>query len=426
MEGKKLLISKPKLIKKIGILIAFIIISIVSETFYRHPLFNYSLSFIENWQNSVSSSTITFFKAVAYLSSEYFIVIHIVWIYFISPLTVSFAYTFGMIFTFYMFNIMKIWYGAERPFWIKPYIGQTCDGGFGNPSGHSLCSVYVYLAINRMVINCKYIKDYILLKIASSSLFVLIILLILLSRIILGVHSINQILHGALLGIAVFYVIYFIIELDNYSVNEFKRIFTNWRYVISITVFYVLCLIIVILSFYLIPNIIPPELMTNLELACPNLKQYRKVNNDALYGSYVIFISVGCYYGLVFLWYINRKTLPIEKDNDIINWSLRWTNIIGYCKTIIINGLCSLLALLYLIPIYEGNYAFGFFLKVGIPAGLTMFLEYGLAIFLSLKYTERIKFHIVTEANVNDNSNQTLVTPSPSISSSSAILNTIT
>lgn len=173
MESIQPLTSKPKLIQ-IGIMIAFIIISIVAEIFYRDPLFEYSLEFIEDWQNLVISSTIIFFKVISFLGSEYFIAIHIAWIYIIMPLTFSFTYTSGMI-TFYMFNLMKLWYGAERPFWYNFVIAKACDVGFGNPSGHALSSIFIYLVINKLIINCKHIKDFIIIKVISNAMFLLVI-----------------------------------------------------------------------------------------------------------------------------------------------------------------------------------------------------------------------------------------------------------
>ena len=59
----------------------------------------------------------------------------------------SFAFFSGAIKCIYLVNLLKIIYGNERPFWIeRDLIKYNCDGGYGNPSGHSLMSSYIYLS----------------------------------------------------------------------------------------------------------------------------------------------------------------------------------------------------------------------------------------------------------------------------------------
>ena len=69
---------------------------------------------------------------------------------------------------------MKIWYASLRPYWEKSslYMG-VCDGGFGNPSGHTFISFFGYLMFLSYVLRNKYIKDKIIIKIILIIIFVI-------------------------------------------------------------------------------------------------------------------------------------------------------------------------------------------------------------------------------------------------------------
>ena len=93
-----------------------------------------------------------------------------------------------------------------RPFWesdkIKAY---TCSTAFGDPSFHSFESgyftTYIYFAF---VFPVFYNKNGLINKImlVSSGLFLLLAnITMLLSRLYLGAHAINQVLFGTLIGI---------------------------------------------------------------------------------------------------------------------------------------------------------------------------------------------------------------------------------
>ena len=61
---------------------------------------------------------------------------------------------------------MKIIYGNSRPFIDNHNLFKgLCDGGFGNPSGHSLVSAFIYLTLFHYLIKLKYINENKLLKI---------------------------------------------------------------------------------------------------------------------------------------------------------------------------------------------------------------------------------------------------------------------
>ena len=92
--------------------------------------------------------------------------------------------------------ILKNVFAIERPN-INPLINP---GGFGYPSGHSLNALIFFAALSILI--WRY-SDNILLKKAFTIFAVIAILLVGLSRIYLGVHTVTDILGGFLAGGAI-------------------------------------------------------------------------------------------------------------------------------------------------------------------------------------------------------------------------------
>ena len=131
---------------------------------------------------------------------------------------------------------LKSIYANSRPYWdiYNEKMGNSdysskpteCDGGFGNPSGHSLMSTSFlnlwYLFINSNFYRTKLWKKS--LKYGSLLLVIICIFSVTFSRIYRQIHSINQIMFGTLLGIAVFLTFCYVIEFDKIESNDFFRI----------------------------------------------------------------------------------------------------------------------------------------------------------------------------------------------------------
>lgn len=111
-------------------------------------------------------------------------------------------------------GITKMAYKQQRPFWVDPTLHQkgACDSEFGNPSGHSLIAAAMAVTIaldiaHHSVNSCK-----ILWNLLIWTLAVAYFLLMGFSRVLLGVHSLNQILYGWCLGIWVAFFCFFILH----------------------------------------------------------------------------------------------------------------------------------------------------------------------------------------------------------------------
>ena len=101
-------------------------------------------------------------------------------------------------------NISKLFYHEPRPFWVSPQIeAMTCSTQYGNPSGHSLfamgTALTIWLDYNATVTNtCFWGRWYTRLALLIAALTFGVTIGY--SRVVLGVHSWNQLLFGWQLG----------------------------------------------------------------------------------------------------------------------------------------------------------------------------------------------------------------------------------
>ena len=115
----------------------------------------------------------------------------------------------GMGTVLYLDNELKSIYAEKRPYWVTDDINSThCMLGFGNPSGHMLNTTYFWLTLYlhcyhevgvkaaRMSVFCT---AYII-KMAATCIGISLIIFMAFSRVYLGVHSINEVIFGTILG----------------------------------------------------------------------------------------------------------------------------------------------------------------------------------------------------------------------------------
>ena len=110
----------------------------------------------------------------------------------------------------YLITLLKEFYLDPRPFWTHPKVkslGMYCPGEYGNTSGHSwFATVFSFLIFLKYFPRVR--KFYALGSVS------LIIFLVALSRMYLGAHSLNQVMLGVSLGMAM-NVLYYICGLDD-------------------------------------------------------------------------------------------------------------------------------------------------------------------------------------------------------------------
>lgn len=99
-------------------------------------------------------------------------------------------------------DLLKLFYHDPRPcVSFNEVISRKCEPDYGNPSGHSMvipaCIILPPYIIDKSFYMVKCLKHLLLFIIEVALIF-----FILLSRIILGMHSINQVVLGCAYGLA--------------------------------------------------------------------------------------------------------------------------------------------------------------------------------------------------------------------------------
>ena len=448
-------------IKSNLIIIILSIITIISEIIYREALFEFSLDFEEDWQENSPKQIINFFKFITKIGGEYLMPIPILFIFCFFSLIESSVYIFGFIFVLHFHSMMKIWYGSIRPFWKnKDLFQEVCDGGFGNPSGHSISNTYLYLMLFVYLSQTKLLyKRYIIQTILFLLLLVWIILIIL-SRLILGIHSINQVIYGSTLGLTIVLLISVVFKLQQMPVIYYKKLFKKKIYIIIIYSLILFLSIFSIISNFAFDNkskIKKYEKVLNEK--CQDLPEYRKFNLDGLFGSFIIFSLLGMYSGQIVFWYLidnnykshkKRKKIksknldhnnssvnediigdteeeeengPNNSDNDDIddtdnennrridelinNWNENRVLLFSSCgrviKIIFVIILCCIPLLLLILFPHNNNMVVVFIFKFGIPFFSLTFLLYGFGFYHIINISCGPRKILLKQINKEDN-----------------------
>jgi membrane-associated phospholipid phosphatase len=374
--------SKWKLIKLL-ILVIYLALLIGLEQVFRSPMFESSLTFELDWQKSSPGSQ-SFWIFCSELGTGPVLIPMLAITYLFFPLNKAYSYLTVMIYGYYLDNIMKLWYGNPRPFWLNPELFKACNGGFGNPSGHSFSSASAYFAFFHIVTDFDWFKKRlvgVITRVLLGILTFVIVVLIVLSRLYLGAHSTNQILYGGLLGLGLYYFVFFVMEWSSQTPEEFSQFFTQKKITIIFIIKYILLNLACFLSYGLIDNgegIYSPT----LDALCPDHNPYRKFNPDAVFGMLSLFGIIGGHFGLVFLFHLTEKSYT-GKVNAVVYWYK------GTCKSHILRiMLCILFGLpLILIFIISGKSSLVmiFVFKVSVPYLVALFGLFGPAVFFSIK-----------------------------------------
>ena len=424
---------------KLNIIIIIIsIILFIIEFFYRDPLFKYSLDFEKNWQENATKETITTFKIFTKIGGEYLMAVPVIIVLWFFTLIKSYVYLMGFILCLQFHSMMKIWYGNKRPFWQDPSLYKgICDGGFGNPSGHSITTSFLYLSLFFYYTQAKVTRDKYKILIIILLFCLFWIVMILLSRIILGMHSVNQIIYGTSLGLIISSFIFIVFKIHQLPVSIYKKFFREKKYKYIILSILCVFIIITISNVFIFNKGFDYDKYNDIldKLCEKKVPKYRRFNLDGLFGSITILALLGMYLGQIVFWYLienkykfnevnymnNIKQIQemnindikfsndiknskneiinknkIETDNlsqdsfdDLINhWN---TNRIYICdfknilKLIAVLIICLLPAILFIAIKNDSDIIIIFIFKLGIPMLLVPFLIYSFGFYFLIK-----------------------------------------
>lgn len=268
---------------------------LISESLYREPLFEWSLSIQESIHHAPTTAKLV--NLYSYLGTiRTYIPIYIA-LFLTLDLPRSGAFLTLLGFGTWLTNFLKGIYANPRPVWIDPKLEVLhCDGGFGNPSGHAISSVSILLSLWHLLCSTQAVRTRGWLRWSLLLGFLCVMASLLWSRIYLNVHSFNQVLFGGLLGFLVFWTVHMVLQLDKLSVRDFTMIFFDRVKTTVALVIMAACFLMSVLSF--IANENDKALEQDIRALCVNIKDYRIMQNDSFYQSMAIFSVVGGFLGL--------------------------------------------------------------------------------------------------------------------------------
>ena len=295
-------------------------ILLISERMYRKQSFDYSVKVIESIhkENKKDSTLFSFATFISDLLTENTVIVLSVLIFSFFNIKKSVYFIFIAINQEVFNDFLKIIYQSPRPLWMSESIHSLyCEKGYGNPSGHAMGSTIIALALYEVVVGQnRLFKNKNLWKMGFFIFTLLLILFISVSRVILGVHSINQIVYGVLLGFFFYFVFTYYVFNNNlnrigkeedynffdvllYTSNDRKdkTTYTGLFIFTGITLaFNITCVIL----FLTLRN---PEKDANYILKidehCPNLNKPQRLLPKCLLHTFLTFSLLGMYLGLV-------------------------------------------------------------------------------------------------------------------------------
>ena len=403
--------TKEIIIKSIFIIL-FIIATYVAEIFYRDPLYDNSIEIAKTLQGKLPF-LITPLKIYSTLGILDFLWVFIIFLFF--PINYCFTFFLNVAVSVHICNYMKLLYGQGRPFLINGTgkdILKACEAGYGNPSGHSFQSTSNFLALAQIII------DFFKLKMKSSIfIYIVVAILILLinfSKVILGVHSINQIIFGDTLGFCIYFIFFQIIKPYKIDIDNFLGKFLNIRYhIINAILFIVVLTYILMGAIYLEREEENSVLKTRLELYC-GVNENQMLTRNSIIKSFYIMSYFGMICGLTAFTIIlkNRYNYNFNAANYYYrNIDMKWYKKYGIRFLIVL--LCFIpYPITFLRPKYINKYLVYVFCSA-LPMFLFGFFLFGLSFLANilLKVANKEIYSIkssntLTEYNINLNLNE--------------------
>jgi membrane-associated phospholipid phosphatase len=196
--------------KKWLVFAASIALCMLLELAYRKPLWEQTLTDVPNMQKKKRLQQ--FFETIGLLggTAAHMCILAVVFNSCSKPASLYICASFGTM--GYLSDVFKMFYAAERPFWVSDSIQAVskCHLGFGNPSGHVSDNTFLWFTIflhfyydvgvpqKKMSVFCTaYIIKMVLLVAMCIMVFLMAV-----SRVYVGAHAWNQVLFGFTIGLA--------------------------------------------------------------------------------------------------------------------------------------------------------------------------------------------------------------------------------
>ena len=320
---------------KILVLIIYLVIVISTEVAYRKKLFNKSLEYEADIREKHERDS-GFYKSFKFFSTigTFYVCIGIFFIIFLFfPINYSFTAMSSLNLANYLTNFLKMIYRNPRPYWEVDILDIVCNSGYGNPSGHSLVCLSFFLTTSHIVTNFNFFKTTQkgkILRIVIFCVLILIAALVIISRVIVAAHSINQIIYGTLLGIGVYFIEIHILSYHTYASEKFIEHMYNIKYLVIYLSIYAGAIILLIIIYFSISDDEEIEKLIYDKVfngeKCDFKRKYQVLKNDGFTQALSITSMLGLHIGFFLLIHILKKLkYSIEYLNEFNQSSVkRW------------------------------------------------------------------------------------------------------
>ena len=376
---------------KIFIVIAYFAICISIEQIYRESLFDKSIEIQEDIRNDhdKESAFYDFWKFMTNFGEAKIIFPIFAVIFLFFPINSSFLALQVLIYAIYLTNCFKIIYRQGRPYWESDKLDIVCNAGYGNPSGHSMTSAAYYLSLSHIVTNFDFFRKTTLGKILRVIIFCLLCILgclVIISRVILSAHSINQALFGLTLGIGIYFVCIFILSYHVYDPNDFIVHITNCFVITIYMAFHIVLLSLLIIFYFTLDE--NEKLKYNIYNnifngeRCKLKKEYLMIKHDGFFQGLAITALIGAHLGIILLIFF------LKKNNYVINGNItqfNYSSVKRWLLRLPILLVSGIFILLYFLISGSSALSIIFIFKSAISFLLTTLGMYFVGIFLSIK-----------------------------------------
>jgi membrane-associated phospholipid phosphatase len=140
-------------------------------------------------------------------------------------------------------GILKINFQQPRPFWLSDEVkALSCEFGYGYPSNHVITTVPAFLMFYEIIFYRFEFDKKPRVYYWIGLLTVLFLSIIVgFSRMVLGVHSLDQVAFGLIMGFALYYLFLYIIDLDlRNPIPYFRTMFNKYYFHKLILIFAIL------------------------------------------------------------------------------------------------------------------------------------------------------------------------------------------
>ena len=259
------------------LLLIFVFTTILSEKFYNQYLFNFTLNEIPSVQRNLPDFLKYFFVIVTFSCYLQFIIPVLLIIFNFCSLQNTYI-LFNVLFTStFADNFAKMIYKDPRPFWVDSEIKfWKCEIDFGNPSGHAVCSFSFYLMIFHLIYDNFHKNKSIIFKIMYWVGVLSLLISVLISRVILGAHSFNQVLYGALVGLVVYFLFYHLIGMQEWKHEDFLACFQSGHWFSFFFILKYLALVVKAVFLYYFHHYDNKVWEKNLRSICPEKPEFVK------------------------------------------------------------------------------------------------------------------------------------------------------